>query len=607
MEDLDNQKIKANGIVFTPTPLANFLAEKLFNYLDLDKLERISILDPAIGNAELAIRLMTKICDKYPDKQISLFGYDINDDFVKICQELILEKFPKINCHIEQKDFLDLEHHSDLKHCSERLSLLNLSNDQNIKQNSEQKYDLIIANPPYVRRQRLGDSQVQKISKLSSLKGKVDIYYAFFIKALQLLKDHGVAGFITSNKYLTINSGKYLREYLFRHAEILEIVDFGDTKIFNASVLPCITIFRKLSQVVPQKIKIFSIYCSSTNKIKENNDRNVNNGNYKNENDNDINDMNDANDCNKNDQDNFNRCTNIYDCLDQAGNFVDQDGQSYQAKAGFCQIDASNFSKPWVLTTEYDFKHLEIIGQRQWKTFGDIGKIRVGIKTTADNVFIFPRDQSLVDLELVKPLITHRNAGSYIGSKEVSWSVLYPYYDKNGQRMVADLEQYPKTKAYLLQHYEALNKRSYIKKSQRLWYEIWVPQNPSLWQHKKIVFRDIAEFPQFWLVVEDAVINGDCYWIEFDASVQDDLIYLMLAIANSKFILDFYDKKFNTRLYSNKRRFMSQYVQEFPLPNPDMAKSKQIIAYVQEIIAKNVLTDDVKEKIDDLVYQVFND
>ena len=50
---------------------------------------------------------------------------------------------------------------------------------------------------------------------------------------------------ITSNRYLNTSGGKSIRELLFENYEILEVIDLGDTKLFEAAVLPAIFIGRK--------------------------------------------------------------------------------------------------------------------------------------------------------------------------------------------------------------------------------------------------------------------------------------------------------------------------------------------------------------------------
>lgn len=278
----------------------------------------------------------------------------------------------------------------------------------------------------------------------------------------------------------------------------------------------------------------------------------------------------------------------------------------YRSRSGYYTIDQKKCSDPWVIGDKEQDRWLEKVNQNTWKTFDEIGKVRVGIKTTADNIFLFNKDAKSVDIELIKELITHRNAGCYLANNKISWSVLYPHKSINGKKTVIDIDLYPKTKSYLLEHFDQLNNRNYIKKAKRKWYEIWVPQNPALWSHRKIVFRDITEFPQFWYVSEDAVVNGDCYWIDFNNTVSEEIIYLMLAVANSQFIVNFYDRKFNTKLYSSKRRFMTQYVEKFPLPDPTKKESLKIISIVKEILNSQNLDKTQKAEIDSLVEKSFS-
>ena len=148
-----------------------------------------------------------------------------------------------------------------------------------------------------------------------------------------------------------------------------------------------------------------------------------------------------------------------------------------------------------------------------------------------------------------------------------------------------DIDNYPHAKEYLYQHYEQLSARSYVQKAHRNWYEIWVPQNPDSWKSRKIVFRDISETPQFWLDESGAIVNGDCYWIEINSDVSEDMVYLTLAVVNSRFIEKYYDTKFHTKLYSGKRRFMTQYVEDFPLPSLDNPYAQKAIDVVKQIIS----------------------
>ena len=44
--------------------------------------------------------------------------------------------------------------------------------------------------------------------------------------------------------------------------------------------------------------------------------------------------------------------------------------------------------------------------------------------------------------------------------------------------------------------------------------------------------------------------------------------------------------RFNNKLYAGRRRFITQYVEQFPLPDPDREESKTIIALAKLIHSK---------------------
>lgn len=170
-----------------------------------------------------------------------------------------------------------------------------------------------------------------------------------------------------------------------------------------------------------------------------------------------------------------------------------------------------------------------------------------------------------------------------------------------------ELEKYPKTLNYFLKHKEQLASRKYLIESGREWFEIWVPQQPSNWKMPKLIFWDIARIPTFWINTSGNIVNGDCYWFTLDDPNNIDMLYLCLAVGNSKFIEHFYDIKFNNKLYAGRRRFQTQYVNNFPIPKPENSFSKQIICNTKKIIeisdedkAKNLIDEN-----NDLIFKAF--
>lgn len=513
-------KEKANGMIFTPKDMANFLSTELISYHKNVYGDVIYVLDPAVGKGELLLSIAIILKKRFPSKKLTLVGYETNTNIADTTFEALVNIFPDDDIKIINQDFLSVE--------------------------PTIQYDYIIANPPYIRAQILGTDKTQKIANRYSLNGRIDIYYAFLLYTKSFLKKDGIAGYITSNKFFTIKSGATVRDFMVKNYQIKRIVDFGDTKLFNASVLPCIVVFSNGTTTEPSEVRFTSIYQTGDKE-----DESI---------------------------------TSVFDRINENGVFSIPDGRKFAFKQG----SLSNLENKalWTISSDESKQWLKSVEAQTEHHLYEIGKIRVGIKTTADNVFIGNQwTGELKQIELLRPLITHRNAGKIIPNKSDMWQVLYTHTMVNGKKTAYDIEKYPYAKKYLYQHYDQLSARCYLQKAHRNWYEIWVPQNPDSWKSRKIVFRDISETPQFWLDESGAVVNGDCYWIEINPDVSEDMVYLTLAVVNSKFIEKYYDTKFHTKLYSGKRRFMTQYVEDFPLPSLDNPYAQEAITIVKKIIS----------------------
>ncbi len=520
----NESKEKVNGVVYTPTLLADYLSDEMIKYshFNFKKNKKVKVLDPAVGEGELLVSLISRLLKVSADLKIEVVGYEMDGLVADTTRKSLSNMFPNTSIDIVVGDFLD-------------------SADA-----IETKFDFIIANPPYIRTQILGADKAQEIAKKMNLSGRVDIYYAFLIYMKQMLSRDGISGYITSNKFFSIKSGASVRKFMLNNYCIYSVVDFGDTKLFSASVLPCTVVFS-LGKTESDEAKFTSIYEERNEKSNKSFD-------------------------------------NIFDVIDKEGLFAINDGRSFSIQQGVLRTRSKDFI--WTLASKENNDWLDKVESNTWLHFSDIGKIRVGIKTTADNIFIGDDwTDEKADLEWLQPLITHRDAGQIISEHNMGWKVLYTHTMLNGKKIALNIEEYPKTKAYLEQHYEQLAGRKYVKEAHRNWYEIWVPQNPAAWAKRKIVFRDISERPEFWLDETGAVVNGDCYWIEIDTGIFEDVIYLALAVANSKFIEKYYDTKFNTKLYSGKRRYMSQYVEQFPIPYMNTKEAQKAIDIVKKIIS----------------------
>lgn len=109
-------------------------------------------------------------------------------------------------------------------------------------QRSNPGFDVVIANPPYVRQEELGSDFKEYLKDhYSCYTGVADLYVYFIERGHEILREDGVFCYITSNKYMKTKYGTKLREYLASISEIREIIDFGELPVFkSASTFPAI-------------------------------------------------------------------------------------------------------------------------------------------------------------------------------------------------------------------------------------------------------------------------------------------------------------------------------------------------------------------------------
>ena len=106
-------------------------------------------------------------------------------------------------------------------------------------------FDVVIANPPYVRQEEITHIKATLQSCYSSYDGRADLFVYFYERGSALLKELGVLTFISSNKWLRAKYGSPLRGYIGKHCPPQIIIDFGELPIFSAATFPMIFMGQK--------------------------------------------------------------------------------------------------------------------------------------------------------------------------------------------------------------------------------------------------------------------------------------------------------------------------------------------------------------------------
>lgn len=171
---------RKNGIYYTPTPLAEFLVRPLINRPNL------SVFDPAYGEGVLLLTA-EKLFKEYVGSgggSINLFGCDkapINGS---------LSHLPSAN--LLELDFFEYP--------------------------LENKFDIILMNPPYVRHHTIGKEKIKAYQDLTSDKCNLnyasDLWAYFLVKSVGHLKKGGSIGAILPWSFLQADYACNLRSWL---------------------------------------------------------------------------------------------------------------------------------------------------------------------------------------------------------------------------------------------------------------------------------------------------------------------------------------------------------------------------------------------------------
>lgn len=541
---ISKEQIKNTGATFTPRELSVFLAGRIGYYTNS---KHSHVLDPACGEAELLVAMGEVLSERGCD--FSLTGFDSNKEYLNFA-ETRLSSFSNKKTDLILGDFLmsvDVTNSKNPPSLFDDISTSEVNN----------SFDIVIANPPYVRTQILGTEQAQNLSRKFNLKGRVDLYYPFLISMTESLKEGGILGVITSNRYLSTKGGESLRKYLSENYEILELIDLGDTKLFDAAVLPAIFIGKKKKQKIPSAANFIKVY------------EELNGYNGK-----------------------LTPVESVYDVLKSkhSGYFVTENGKRYKKSSGDLKYKIGSGSC-WEMLSFGESEWVSKINKASKNRVEDFFKVKVGIKSTADKVYISDKWEELngtkPEDELLKELISQENIEPWNATDNFELKVLYPHISLNGVKQTVDIEKYPKAKKYFSQHEEKLKARKYLIDAGRQWFELWVPHRPDQWKFPKLVFPDISLKPRFYLDIDGRIVNGNCYWIVATKEEDVEKLLLIQGIANSKLMTKYHDLVFNNKLYSGRRRYFSQYVERYPLPDFDSLKAKKIIAIVKDLNQSN--------------------
>jgi hypothetical protein len=199
----DRSDRRQRGVVFTPAPLAEFVARATLAPL-LGIRRPLVVLDPACGDGRFLMAARKVLRGRNPADL--LVGIERAPDLAARARELLPEA---------------------TIHCAEAL----------LAPPAMPAIDAVVGNPPYVRSIRLRAADPVLWSQLrgryaATSKGEWDLYAAFVEQSLAWTTDGGRVGLVVPSRWLTAAYAGGLRCKLAAERVVESIVDFGADQVF---------------------------------------------------------------------------------------------------------------------------------------------------------------------------------------------------------------------------------------------------------------------------------------------------------------------------------------------------------------------------------------
>ena len=106
-------------------------------------------------------------------------------------------------------------------------------------------FDIIIGNPPYIK-EATDKNAFNGLRNSKYYQGKMDLWYIFACKGIDLLKPDACLCYIATNNWVTNDGASLLRNKIISDTKIIQLIDFFDAMIFDsASIQTMIMLFQK--------------------------------------------------------------------------------------------------------------------------------------------------------------------------------------------------------------------------------------------------------------------------------------------------------------------------------------------------------------------------
>lgn len=596
---LPSEERKRLGEFYTPKEVIEYILDAV-GYRPENEIRGKLILDPSCGSGSFLVEALQRLIESYrivglsmknPEdaEQIinecinSIYGLDIHPFASFITEMNMLFQFVDLFDVVRQKDKsyqlprIRIHATDSLMPSKKPIELVDFFENSRRKVLVEEtkgadkvkatKYDFVVGNPPYVRKERILPDYKDKLEKSfpDVSQGDADLYVYFIASGIKWLNQNGKLGYIVSNKFVKTRYGKKLRKYIPYLCAVEQFLDFGDTSVFKeATNYPAIIVLRRELEDARRTANMLKV-------------------------------------------------VNVHKEMENARQLIDHivanmAKQEYSDdNLDIFETSQGSLVENWNLVPRKELQlRNKIEGAANTRKLREFLKVTGGLETGRNEVYCFDsKEEALqkeIDVDLLKPLIT--------GEDVRKWDVCY-----KGRMLLyvseVDIEKYPNTKRHLEKFRAILDPlseegRKSVLMRKKKWFELRKPVSPAIFESEKLVTPDISTENNFAYDDNKYYCRETCFILtlseqyQVEANEKKQRLKYFLGLLNSS-LMEFCFRQISPFISGGYYRYRKQYLEQLPLMDTVAKNEKlanEICRAVDQILENVVQNRSLKERID---------
>jgi hypothetical protein len=371
--------------------------------------------------------------------------------------------------------------------------------------------DFIIGNPPYVRLEDIPEETASVYrNAYPTMRGRADLYVAFFEAALRQLKSGGVCSFICADRWMRNQYGAELRQLITSGYSVELLLSMHDANAFDDEVdaYPAITVIRHKKQQS-------TIVATAGQEAEGLQPRQL-----------------------------------AMTLRGKHRDVLPHGIHKAVVKKWF------NGADPWPCHSPEQLALLRRL-EDQFPLLEMNAKVGIGVATGNDSIYITTDADLVESSRLLKLALAKDMAGGML-----RWSGHYLVNPWIHEGLVS-LKAYPKLKAYYERHAADLKRRHTAKKNISGWYKTIDRVNHALTKKHKLYIPDIKNTLEPVLDRGETYPHHNLYFIQSDEWDLEVLGGLLMSKVGQFFV-----ESYGVRMRGGYLRFQAQYLRRIRLPAP---------------------------------------